>query len=122
MINFLIIKYLLIGLVLITLIDIGGSILSRRLHFNYTFLSVLSFFVYTLVGYLSSKQFELNTAIFLTGFLGLYDSTIGHKLAIRFKANTGMEEYKKTATVATIIVMIVIAMLFGLLGYFINQF
>ncbi len=111
--------YFLAGLICITLIDTVGAVASRKLNFKYTYLSIVSFIVYIGIGYLISKQYGLTFALIVNAILGLYDSTVGLSLSIRAKANTGnitgVEGNPKM-----IIGMIITAVFFGLMGYFLS--
>src|SRR5260221_13545389 len=111
--------YLLLGLSLITFTDTLGAISSRKLNFKYTYLSILSFAVYTFIGYLISKQYGIPIALLVNGLLGLYDSTIGFKLSIILKANTGLNPQKSMELVngKTALIMIIISFEFAIFDY-----
>lgn len=107
------------GLISITLIDTLGAIASRKMNFKYVNLSILSFLVYTIVGYLISRQYGLTIALYVNGILGLYDGTIGLWLSLILKANTGMNDElaNKMLGVKSAITMIITSIPFTLLGY-----
>ncbi|HSN62159.1 MAG TPA: hypothetical protein VLR49_14565 [Ferruginibacter sp.] len=111
--------YLFISIIIITIIDTLGAIASRKLNFNYAYLSILSFTVYMILGYLLSKQYNLPIIFFIAGLLGLYDGTIGFRLSIYLKANNRLEtkKSKELLTVKTAVTMIIIACVFAYFGY-----
>ena len=67
----------LIGLASVTLIDSIGSIASRRLQFNYGWLTILSLSVYTCTGYFIGEESNLNLVFAANCIIGFYDATIG---------------------------------------------
>lgn len=110
------INSLFIGLIFITLIDTLGAVASRKFNFKYTYLGMLSFAIYIVIGYLlSSWHFELLTVLAICSLLGLYDSTIGLKLSIRFKANSENIDLIKCTT-RLVISMISVAIVLGSFG------
>jgi hypothetical protein len=115
--------YLTVGLVVITLIDTLGAIASRKLNFNYAYLTIPSFVVYTGIGYLTSEQYGLSMAMLVNGLLGLYDGTIGFRLSIINKANTGLdtEKSKEDLDGKTALVMIFLSFVFALVGFGISK-
>ena len=115
--------YTLLGILLVTIIDALGSIASRKLHFNYGYLTPLSLGIYLLVGYLVSKEFGLTYAILSGCIVGVYDATAGWQLSATLKANTGLDEeqLEKISIRYRILGMIGIAAVFGFLGHFIAQ-
>jgi len=60
----------------------------------------------------------------VTGLLGLFDGTIGLKLSIHFNANMGIskERMDKMENVRTSILMIIVGLLFGSLGFMIAAY
>jgi len=110
------INSLLIGLIFITLIDTLGAVASRKFNFKYTYLGMLSFAIYIVIGYLlSGWDFELITVLAICALLGLYDSTIGLKLSIRFKANSENIDLIKCSN-RLVISMISVAIVLGAFG------
>jgi hypothetical protein len=106
------------GLFAVTLIDVLGSITSRKWNYNYAYLTPLSFIVYTMIGYYVSQTTSLNWALIIGSLVGIYDGTIGWRLAIIFNANMGeqKEAALKMDTQTRILFMIIISTLFGFLG------
>ena len=107
------------GLLFITIIDTAGAIASRKLNFKYARLSVLSFAVYIGVGYLVSKQYGFDTALFINALLGTYDATIGLRLSYILKANNGVDpdQRLKPLSIKAVVFMIGVAGIFTTLGY-----
>ncbi len=112
---------ILIGLTCITLIDSLGAVASRKFNFKYSYLSILSFAVYTGIGYLLSNHFQLMIIVVITALLGLYDSTIGLNLSIRLKAHSENIDVVKS-NIKMVISMIMVAVLLGFIGYCINGY
>lgn len=112
------------GLLLITLIDVLGSISSRRMNYNYAYLSPLSFLAYGFIGYQGYHITTLAWTLVITFLTGIYDGTIGWKLAILLNANLGdrPEQTKNLSISSRILVMIVISGFFGVTGFLIAGF
>ncbi|MES2850041.1 MAG: hypothetical protein V4685_13360 [Bacteroidota bacterium] len=112
------ILFLCLGLLGITLIDTIGAIASRKMNFKYSYLSILSFSVYTTIGYLTSNQFGLPLALLTNGILGLYDGTLGFWLSISLRANNGLtaKEGYNMLGIKMAFMMIAIALLFAVVG------
>ena len=109
-----------VGIVTVTAIDVLGSITSRKLNYPYRHLTVVSFGVYTFIGYYIARIAGLESALMVGGVVGIYDGTIGWKLAFILEANMGAqkEEALKMTTISRILFMIGISSIFGSLGYF----
>ncbi|MCX2746158.1 hypothetical protein OO013_19925 [Mangrovivirga sp. M17] len=111
-------KILLIGLLAVGLLDTLGSIASRQLDFNYSFLSPISFIIYGTTAFLSARQKDLKTGVLFAAILGFFDSTIGWKLSLLLDANTG-DINNQASTGLWIIITILMtgfAALAGLIG------
>lgn len=111
--------YLLSGAAIITIIDTLGAILSRVLQFKYVYLSVLSATLYILMGYQVSQHFNLTMVIAINAVLGLYDGSAGLWFSLKLNANVGdnRDEAAQMLSVSTAIVMMIIAVVLGLIGY-----
>jgi hypothetical protein len=120
-------KYILLvllsGLLTVTFIDSVGAFASRKLQFNYAWLSVVSFMAYTFVAYTVSLQGGLLLAIIVNNLIGFYDATVGFKMALALKANYIIkEEDKKYLSMdTTVATMMIIATVFAFIGYFITK-
>ena len=112
----------LIGIASVTLIDSIGSIASRRLQFNYGWLTILSLSVYTCTGYFIGEESNLNLVFAANCIIGFYDATIGWKLSIILRANTGMTDEEKAVLnlKARLFIMFIIAFLFGYIGFLLS--
>ncbi len=110
--------YFFVGLILITVIDTIGAIASRKMNFNYAYLSVLSFAVYITIAYLASADYRTGIVLFLSSLLGLYDGTVGFWLSIVLKSNNGKttEETSEKPGLMSAVTMIIIAIILGLIG------
>ena len=111
-------KILLFGLLSILLVDVLGSIASRQLDFNFSILSPLSFIIYGTCGFITTKKNGIKTGVLIAAIIGLFDSTIGWKISMLLKANTGNINNDPTAGLWLITIVIVtgVAALFGLIG------
>jgi hypothetical protein len=103
----------LMGLFLIIVLDILGSIASRKFGFKYVYLAPISFVIYIVVSFLITKNINWITALIVTAFLGIFDATIGWKLAIFFKANA---EQKYEITASNVFRVLKMIMIFGIVG------
>ena len=115
--------YTLLGILLVTITDALGSVASRKLYFNYGYLTPLSLGIYMLVGYLVSKEYGLTYAIISACIVCVFDATAGWQLSVALKANTGLddEQLEKISLGYRIFGMIGIAAVFGFLGHFVAQ-
>lgn len=78
---------LLTSLSLITILIIGGAIASKKWHFNFAYVSVVSTVVYFGTSYWATSLISPMAGITTVGLIGLYEATIGLKLLQKFKAN-----------------------------------
>jgi hypothetical protein len=110
------------GLGAVTLIAILGSIASRKLGFKYAYFIIPSSAVYILLAIISSSKHSLYTTLLINAIVGFYDGTIGFKLSIILKANTGLndEQRIKYQNSSMGLMMSSIAILLGLIGYAIS--
>ena len=118
-INYSLLSFILMGIVLITLLDTFGAMASRRLKFNYGLLSPVSFSIYTLVGYLVSRHNALDIALACNILIGMFDAIIGWNVSMKLKANTGGAEeqlFEVTEGQRTLM-MAVIGSVFAVIGY-----
>lgn len=114
--------FLLFGLIGVTLIDSVGAIASRKLQFNYGYLTPISLAVYGLLGYLTAGVAGSTVVILYSLLVGFYDATVGMYLSRRCNANLGeLKEYSDNLTHRdTLGLMLVIAPGFALLGYLLH--
>lgn len=110
--------YLLAGIGLVTLIDVIGSIVSRRLKFNYGYFTILSIIAYTWVSYSVSKNagsLFTSSTIFL---VGIYDVTVGWMICQKLRAYYPIpEEIKNKLTFQyRMLAMIPFIIVCGLIG------
>lgn len=103
----------LMGLFLIIILDILGSIASRQFDFKYVYLAPISFAIYIFVSFLITKNIDWKIALIVTAFLGTFDATIGWKLSTFFKANT---EMKYEITIPNVFSIVIITIIFGIIG------
>jgi hypothetical protein len=103
----------------VTLIDTVGAFASRRLQFNYTYLSVLTLTVYWMIGYYGAGIASNKMVLLASVVVGAYDATVGFKLSKICKANFGIfeKETEKVTYGYVLVAMIIIAPLFSGIGY-----
>jgi hypothetical protein len=111
--------YIVGALLSVTLIDTVGAVASRRLNFNYGYLTVLSLSVYTVLGYCIASKAGLNMVFIASLLVGFYDATVGFKLSKTLKANIQVpQEIESKITVShALMIMLFIAPLFAFIGY-----
>jgi hypothetical protein len=114
--------YLLSGVVIVTIIDTIGAILSRILQFKYIYLIVFSAALYILMGYFVSRDFNLTAVIAVNALLGLYDGSVGLWLSLKLNANMGQAREETARMSGTVMAtsMMLIAILLGLFGHVLN--
>ncbi len=81
-----------VGIVAILLFDAIGAIVSRKLDINYTQLSLISIFLYMLIGYFAALYLDTMAAVTITGLVGLLDTLVGWRIVKKLGANLGGEE------------------------------
>lgn len=103
----------------ITLIATLGAIASRKFNFKYVYLILPSSAVYIGLAIISSDHYNLYTTLLINALVGFYDGTIGFKLSIYLKANTGLDEEKSIQyqNSKQAFMMICVAVMLGLIGY-----
>ena len=109
---------LLIGMASVTVIDTLGAVASRKLRFEYGYLTVLSLSVYTYIGYIVSLDFGLEPAIGTNCLIGLYDATVGLWLSARmgaFSKNPAL--HREAKGIFSIVTMLMVALIFSTIGY-----
>jgi hypothetical protein len=110
------------GLLLVTIIAIAGSILSRVLKFNSTVLTPISIAIYIALSYLISKETGLGNAIISCVAVSIYDSIIGWELSKKFNANIGAlkEETENIPVHSRVFIMVLISTFLAFIGYWIS--
>ncbi len=78
---------ILIALAIIAIYDAIGSILSRKLNFEYVWLTFGSFVIYGLIALYLEKYDGLIISIIGSFLIGMFDSTIGLLIAKKLNAN-----------------------------------
>lgn len=112
-------KILVIGIFVMLCLNFFGSIASRTFDINYSYLSPLSFILYVLIGYLTSKKQNLKTGVFFATILGFTESTLGSLVAKIFgEPNIGNFQIEMTMGVwiFTITMVTIMAAFSGLIG------
>ena len=108
-----------IGLLTITLVDVLGSITSRKLNYKYVYITPVSFITYSLIGYVGYQIGPLMWVLLIASIVGIYDGTIGWRLSIILKANFGDkgEQAGNLSLSSRITGMAIVSGVFGLLGF-----
>lgn len=111
------------GILGVTLIDTVGAVASRRLQFNYGYLTLLSLAVYFLIGYYGAGIAANKTVLLASLIVGSYDATIGFKLSKLCKPNLGSfeEDMKKVTYAHALLMMAIIGPLFSGIGYAVHS-
>ena len=107
-----------IALLSVTAIDALGAIASRKFRFNYGYFTVLSFTTYLLTGYFLSFVTSLSSVLLLCGMVGIFDGTVGFKIAKRLKPYAGKVNYDEIKHDYSVVLLIFfLAIIVGALGY-----
>ena len=115
------IPYFIASILLVTLADTLGAIVSRKFNINYGYLSLFSFAIYLSIGYFVSKESGLYAALLVGIIVGFYDATAGWKISRVLQAHTGLteEEAGRITYSTNLKIMLVVAPLFIFIGYLI---
>lgn len=107
------------SIIFLTVLCTIGSIASRKLKFNFAYLSLFSFGVYILIGYYVTLKTNLSIAILSGLIVGFYDATVARKLCIKLGANMGLEteQIRSLTTSKALIIMLFMAPFFTFIGY-----
>ena len=108
-------SYLIIGIICVLLIDTIGAFLSKQFSFNYKSLSVLSFMVYAVIGFLVGQESSLIYVVIVCMALGFFDATIGWKLSWVIGPGKLPPEYSNKSYIIRAIVTV--SFLAGTIGY-----
>lgn len=111
-----------VGIVLVTILDIAGAILSRKMNFNYAAFGIFSILIYIGVAYLAATYSGKSFAIISVIALGIYDAIAGWELTKKFKANFGMytEQMENMSVHARVIGNIIFSVILGFIGYWLS--
>jgi hypothetical protein len=114
--------YILGAIGSVTIIDTVGAVASRKLNFNYGWLTILPLLVYTLAGYFISAYVNFSLVLLSSLIIGIYDATVGWKLALIFKANMVISDKDKGATSVNFRIVAVTIISFGCssMGFFLQ--
>lgn len=115
--------YTAIAVGLITLIATAGAVASRKYNFKYTLFTIPSLVVYVVNSCIVAMHSNLVITIVSAILLGFYDSTIGLKLSVSYKANANFTDEQIVSGIdgKTVISMLIISVVFALVGYGISQ-
>lgn len=113
------IPFIVAGLIAVSLIASVGAIASRRLNFNYGWLTILSLMIYFMIGYYGGGIVQGRMVLIASLVVGTYDATVGWNLSKMFKANVEIpKDMEGKITYAySLTVMAIVAGLFSGIGY-----
>ncbi|CAA6820296.1 MAG: Unknown protein [uncultured Aureispira sp.] len=109
----------IISLSIISVLIIVGAIASNKWQFNFSYVSFISVAIYLATSYWATRLLTPMAGISILGLIGLFEATIGFKLALKFKAN--LEEIegelpdflsKNTAPPPALVLLMVLVYLF----------
>lgn len=95
MLELQLIQYLGLGLLLVSVIDAIGSILSRIYQFNYAAVAIASVIAYIGIALVCFTDLDPLKSFVVLGIMALYDATIGYQISVRLKAFTGDIDLKE---------------------------
>tara|TARA_B100000809_G_scaffold71040_1_gene68619 strand:+ start:1419 stop:1781 length:363 start_codon:yes stop_codon:yes gene_type:complete len=81
--------YIVLGCFSLLIIDAAGSVLSRKLNFNYAWFTIVTIIIYSIISIKISTISSDFNGIISGSFLGLVDGTIGVFIAKNLKPNIG---------------------------------
>ncbi|MFT3911440.1 MAG: hypothetical protein QM737_18600 [Ferruginibacter sp.] len=112
----------LCGLLAVTSIDAFGSIISRKLNFNYGWFIILSIVVYTGAPFVLSQKISFEIALTVNFIIGIFDATVGHMISKKLKANVGVYNEKHEASILMrLFTVLFVAFILGYLGYVLGK-
>lgn len=101
----------IVGLLLITVLDVLGSLASKRFSFNYSYLLPFSLLIYILTAHYIWRNSDIKTAVFLTSFLGMADGSAGFYLSSELGAFSPVKDIPLTP-----VLLVVMALLMACFG------
>jgi len=101
---------------MIVFIDVGGSVASRVLHFDYTSLVWVSWSVYAFIGYRGFSFGRLIGGAVAGLVAGVADGTIGWLLSTAIKPQISSGQHELTA-LSVCVVVVTVALLGAFLGF-----
>ena len=117
------IKFYLIVAVVIVMFDAVASAASRTLVVDYTKLSLITYILYVVTGYLGCKSFDLLTGTAAGFIAGLCDSTIGWFLSSVIRPYIPFAEPQYTPLMVSVVIIMVSVggALFGFVGALLSK-
>jgi hypothetical protein len=107
---------LISSLILIAGFDAISSIASRRYKFNHALMAIVSFLIYAGAGFAATRFANQSAGVMVAGCTGFFDATIGWKISMALKANTGNYDNRPT-TSKWIITAAVVTIFAAVLGF-----
>ena len=106
----------LIGALTVILFDTLASFVSRSFQIRYELFSIVSFLIYSCIGFFSGRHNSLTSSALAAGVVGLADSTLGWYIS--WIVGPGrIEGEMNSATISIMVVFVMVtASILGLLG------
>ena len=114
-----VVVFIISALIAVTLIATLGAVASRRYNFRYSRFAVVSFLLYTVVGYGIGSKANVAAVIVASSAIGLFDSTVCWQLCLRCRANLSIEEQQigvEMPAYFRVVMTMVVAVFCGVLG------
>lgn len=111
-------KKILISIFFVIWFDATASVISRVLHFNYSYLIPVSLLIYVAVGYWGAYRRGFLFGILLGGVVGLGDSTLGWFVSTQIGAFTAspLSQASPLVLLVVIITVTLSGIFLGLIG------
>lgn len=114
-------KLTFIGFIAIVLLDVVGSIASKQLNFEYSYLTIVSLLIYLIIAYKIAETADLRVTTLLSGTLGLFDGAIEFIISQLLEANTISIKLSASIVLFTAITMAVISSIIGIITWFVRE-
>jgi len=112
----------LTGITAIAILNSAGALLSRKLNFNFSRLSIFSFSIYIAIAYFVSIESGKNPALISAVAIGIFDATAGWEISKACRANFGMyKEMIENISIHTrVFGTVLFSVLLGFIGYWLS--
>lgn len=111
---------LIIGIVLLAILNSSAAIASRKFNFRYSRLTMISFLIYIGTSYYAALSLGRMAGVSISGLLGLFDATVGWRIAYNLKPNwDGIEKefpIEADLPLLMVIIMVIFALIIGAIG------
>ena len=111
-----ILKIILTGCIVILAYDTVGSLASVVWDFPYSSLTMGSFLIYGIFGFVGTRYVNIKNGILAAGIVGLVEATIGWAISWIIGPGQPQISFGAFTIVITVIVVTITAVIIGLLG------